>query len=266
MDFPLSDYLARIAHRPSAPSPAALAALQAAQLAAIPFEAIDPFLGIVPDLDDGAVWHKLVVARRGGYCLELNALFGRALHALGYAARPVLGRVRMGAPAGGIRSHLAHVVRFGDVRLLADAGFGGPAPEAPLQIGRPGEQADRLGRFRLREDAATGETVVERATAGGWFALYGFDEVAVTAADRMAANFFCARFPASPFPNHLMLNRVTAAGRSSLFDLRLTTAGGEQTIGAEAGLARALSEEFAVAGGDELAARLWPRFSRAAAA
>lgn len=265
MDLRISDYLARIGHRPAPPSPAALRALQAAQLAAIPFENIDPFLGILPDLDDRAIWRKLVHAGRGGYCLELNALFGTALSALGYAATPVLGRVRMGAPTGGFRAHLAHVVRFGEAVFLADVGFGGPAPEAPMQIGQAGEQLDRLGRFRLRDDRVTGETVLERLTPEGWFALYGFDLVPVTDADRIGANFLCTRLPHSPFPNHLMLNRVTAAGRSSLFDLRLTTPEGERTIASEADLARVLAGEFTLDGA-ALAPRVWPRFLRSEAA
>ncbi|MCL4189179.1 MAG: arylamine N-acetyltransferase [Rhodobacteraceae bacterium] len=259
MDFRISDYLARIGQTPAAPSPGALRALQAAQLAAIPFENIDPFLGILPDLDDRAIWRKLVIRRRGGYCLELNALFGTALRALGYDAVPVLGRVRMGAPRGSMRAHLAHVVRFGATRYLADVGFGGPAPEAPLEIGAAFAQPDRLGRFRLRGDGETGETVLERDTPEGWFALYGFDGVEATEADRIAANFFCARFPASPFPNHLMLNRVTASGRSSLLDLKLTTPEGRRTIAGEADLARVLAGEFTLDGA-ELAPRLWARF------
>jgi N-hydroxyarylamine O-acetyltransferase len=265
MDFQLSDYSARIAHRLAAPSPDALRALQAAQLAAIPFENIDPFLGILPDLDDRAIWDKLVTRRRGGYCLELNALFGTALCALGYDATPVLARVRMGAPRGSVRAHLAHVVRCGATRFLADVGFGGSAPEAPLEIGVTGEQPDRLGRFRLRADPETGETVVERQTSDGWFALYGFDEVPVTDPDRIAANFFCARFPTSPFPNHLMLNRVAAAGRSSLFDLRLTTPAGERTVGSEVELARVFAEEFALEA-TEIVSRIWNRFLASEAA
>jgi N-hydroxyarylamine O-acetyltransferase len=256
MSFSLSDYLDRIGHGAAAPSPKALKALQAAQLAAIPFENTEPLMGIVPDLRDDAIWHKLVVERRGGYCLELNALFGMALHALGYQADPILGRVRMGAPIGGIRSHLAHVVTFGDLEFLADVGFGGPAPEEPLQIGSAVPQVDRLGTFRLSDDAATGETVLERKTPGGWFALYGFDRCPVTDADRAGANFFCAKSPESPFPNHIMLNRVTTDGRVSLFNLRLSASEGDRTIESPSELAKVLSDRFGL-NGAELAPRLW---------
>ncbi|PKP70283.1 MAG: hypothetical protein CVT82_07200 [Alphaproteobacteria bacterium HGW-Alphaproteobacteria-4] len=63
--------------------------------------------GRLPGLAPHAVWRKSVLERRGGYCLELNALLGYALTALGFRAEPVLGRVRMGAAVGGPRTHLA---------------------------------------------------------------------------------------------------------------------------------------------------------------
>ncbi len=49
---------------------------------------------------------KLIGAGRGGYCLELNGIFGEALAALGFTARPLLCRVRMGAP----EAYLAWIV------------------------------------------------------------------------------------------------------------------------------------------------------------
>lgn len=265
MTFDPARYLDRIGHHAAPPSPEALRRLQAAQLAAIPFENTEPFLGVLPDLGEQALWRKLVVEGRGGYCLELNGFFGMALKALGYEAEPVLGRVRMGAPVGGMRAHLAHIVRFGDARFLADVGFGGPAPEAPKQIGVSSPQTDRLGTFRLRDDPATGETVLERETQDGWFALYGFDGVPVTDADRLAANFFCAAFPGSPFPNHLMLNRVTPGGRISMFDLNLNAPEGVRTLASENELAMALTTRFGLDGAG-LAGRLWGRFQARAAA
>lgn len=259
MTFDLDRYLDRIAHRPGAATPEALAALQAAQLTAIPFENTEPYLGKVPDLDPAAIWKKLVVDGHGGYCFELNTLFGMALAALGYRAVPVLGRVRMGAATGGPRAHLSYVVTIGERSFLADAGFGGSAPEAPLELGQSGPQEDRLGRYRLRADTATEETVMERETPEGWFALYGFDRSPVTPPDYVAANFFCARFPQSPFPNHLMLHRVTANGRVSLFDRRFTSDAKEREIVSEADLASVLRKEFRIAADDRTVAAVWKR-------
>lgn len=134
MTFDLSTYLARI-ELPAAACPptlAGLARLQHAQMSAIPFENLDPYLGAVPDLAPEAVWQKLVVARRGGYCFELNQLFGRALTELGFQVRPVLGRVRMGAPVASTRAHLAWIATVDGADYLVDTGFGGPGAIAPL--------------------------------------------------------------------------------------------------------------------------------------
>jgi N-hydroxyarylamine O-acetyltransferase len=265
MSFDLPAYLSRIALPASAPSPEALCDLQAAQLRAIPFENTGPLLGIVPDLDDAAVWRRLVLEGRGGYCLELNRLLARALEASGYRVEPILARVRMGAPAGGPRAHLAQLVHVGGRSYLVDAGFGGPAPERPIPLGGAEPVVDRLGTFRLREDRAAGETVLERATPDGWFALYGFDRVPVRAPDHVAANFFCAAFPGSPFTSHLMANRVTADGRVSLFDLTLTAPSGARRIVDAEDLADVLRSLFGLPGAD-IAPRLWRRLTSARAA
>lgn len=261
MSFDLAAYLTRIDHRAEAPSSAALAALQEAQLRAVPFENTGPLLGQVPDLSDTAIWTRLVSERRGGYCLELNRLFGAALIALGYRIRPILGRVRMGAPAGGPRTHLAHIVTVDGADWLADTGFGGPGPERPLRLGSVATQQDRLGRFRLRPDMDTGETVLERETPDGWFGLYGFDAVPVTAPDVEAANVVCSRWTLSPFPRHLMLNRVTETGRVSLFDRHLTEDRGARELTSAEDLAFVLATLFALPA--DPAVDLWNRIAPA---
>src|SRR5690606_16267355 len=80
-------YLARLAIDAPKPGADGLAALQEAQLSAIAFENLDPLTGRVPDLDPQALADKLLARRRGGYCFELNSLFGRALSAFGFKAR-----------------------------------------------------------------------------------------------------------------------------------------------------------------------------------
>jgi len=223
MTFDLARYLDRINHAAEPPSVAALMALQTAQMLAIAFENTEVLLGRVPDLEPASIWRKLVEERRGGYCLELNALFGSALGALGYTSRPVLGRVRMGAPTGGPRAHLAHIVTLDGQDWLADTGFGGPGPAHPLPCDHSEPVDTPQGRYRLRHDPEAGEEVLEREMPGGvWFALYGFDRVPVTPPDIEAANVVCARWDLAPFPHHLMMSRLTTGGRYGLFDTALT--------------------------------------------
>lgn len=218
MTFDINAYLSRIQLPRQTPGIASLARLQEAQMRAIPFENIDVLLGEIPDLSTEAVWKKLVEARRGGYCFELNKLFEQALVAHGFSTRPSLCRVRMGAPTGGPRTHQALIVSIDGTEWLADAGFGGPGPVAPLRLDRRESQIAGGVSFRLRPDPATGELVLERLNGDQWFALYGLDDASALPPDFEAANFICARWDQSPFPKMLMMNVLTPEGRASLMN------------------------------------------------
>ncbi|KAJ2983855.1 hypothetical protein NQ176_g380 [Zarea fungicola] len=69
----------------------------------VPFENIgihySPTHKLSLKLDD--LFDKVVVRGKGGYCLELNALFAAILRSLGYAVLTVGGRVRAGNPRYG---------------------------------------------------------------------------------------------------------------------------------------------------------------------
>lgn len=223
MTFSLPAYLARIGLDRIDATADGLDALVKAQMRSIAFENIEPLLGIVPDLSPEAVRRKLVAGGRGGYCMEQNALLGEALEALGFAARPFLGRVRLGAPTGRQRSHYAWTVELDGREYLVDAGFGGPGAHGIVPLDQAGMEHSVGGRtFRLRDDEATGERVLERLQPEGWFSLYGFDSVPVTPHDVEAANFVCARWEKSPFPAHLMLSLHRDGGRAAMFDAALT--------------------------------------------
>ena len=82
-DFDLDAYLRRIGHAgPRSATFETLAALHQAHTAALPFENLDPLLGVPVALDIASLQRKLVQRLRGGWCHEHNLLFGRALRAL----------------------------------------------------------------------------------------------------------------------------------------------------------------------------------------
>lgn len=220
--FDLAAYLRRIGRSEIAPTAEGLFGLQGAQMRSIPFENIDPLTGREPDIRPAAVQRKLVEDRRGGYCFELNTLLGAAMAEIGFPVRRLLARVRMGAARGGARSHLALRTEIDGTRYLVDAGFGGPAPLAPLLFDHDGAQAAPNGTFRLIDDPETGERVVQRETKDGWFSLYGFDEAFVGDPDLAAANHLCAFWPMSPFSSHLLLNAYRGDARIGIFDRSMT--------------------------------------------
>jgi len=261
MSFDLAAYLARV--RLAAPPPATasgLRALQQAQLQAIAFENLDPLTGRLPDLAPDALWRKLVTDRRGGYCFELNGLFGQALAALGFDARPVLARVRMGAPEGGARTHLAWIVALDGREWLADCGFGGSGPRVPLPLDL-GDHHDGRDRFRLVADGE--ERVLEKALPEGWFGLYGFDGQRPRPIDIEAANVVCARWERVRFGSSLMLSRQLPDGRVSCLDRagRTDRAAGLETwtLGSAAELHLRLARDFGIAAAPELVAEAWAR-------
>ncbi|NRP70900.1 N-hydroxyarylamine O-acetyltransferase [Ensifer psoraleae] len=248
MAFNIAIYLNRIGLARVPTTVDGLVALQQAQMRAIPFENIDVLLGNIPNLTENSIWAKLINARRGGYCFELNKLFGLALGALGFTIQPILCRVRMGAAEGGPRTHQAFIVTIEGVDWLADSGFGGPAPIAPLRIDT--EELQTAGRdvFRLRADPASGELVVERKNGKEWFALFGFDRATALPSDFEGANFICARWERSPFPSSLMMSVLTAEGPANLlnkdFSLIRNQTEETETLKTKTELQRVLSDVF----------------------
>src|SRR6476659_9873340 len=88
-------YLARIGFRGSpVPTLDTLREIVAAHNRSIPFENLDPLMGIpVHDLSAAALADKLVSRRRGGYCYEHNGLMGYVLEELGFGVERFPGRV-----------------------------------------------------------------------------------------------------------------------------------------------------------------------------
>lgn len=219
--FPRDAWLARLGL--DAPPPATsdgLAALHLAQAKTIPFENLDVRLRHGVSLAPEALVRKLLTARRGGYCFELNELLRLGLAASGFEVRALLARVLSGRPEPGPRSHEVLVVALGAHRFLADVGFGGPGLRAPLPL-EPGRAETQAGEvFRLAEDGRLGLVLQKRRDEEPWADLYAFDPRETTLPiDIVAANHFTATWPGSPFRQHLMAARATETGRIALSDL-----------------------------------------------
>lgn len=263
-DFDLGPYLDRIGLTALGPAdPDTLTRLQVAQLSAIPFEGIDAFTGETPSLDLGALTEKLLRRRRGGYCYELNTLFGAALDAAGFRARRVLARVRQRDPTPGARSHLAWLVRMEGQDWLADVGFGGPGGREPIRVVN-GTQGVSNGLYRLADDPATGERVLERHHEGKWAPIYSFDGAHVTDAEVAAANHVSSTWMHSPFTNNLMLAGWDGDIRIGVFNRAVTWTGPEgtkkSTLEGPTGLADILLR-LGIDLPADLLARVWARLS-----
>jgi len=170
--FDAGAYLKRIGYIGStSPTMETLRALQRAHLLAVPFEALDCFLGVPIRLDREALFDKVVTRRRGGFCYELNGLFAELLVALGFTVSRLAARPFTGEGLAPPFAHLALLVEL-DRRWLADVGFGYFALE-PLDIDERNPQVRAERRFRVTEEdgALAAEELRMRSRWGYRFTL-----------------------------------------------------------------------------------------------
>lgn len=201
--FDRARYLDRIgASAPVRADLASLGVLMRAHLDRVPFENLDVQLGRVPLETVDAIFDKVVNRGRGGWCYEVNTLFGVLLADLGYAVTRLSGDVRRGGDVvERPGDHLCLRVDL-DRPYLVDVGFGGSIT-APVPI-EPGTGVDGPYAIHLAhvgEDRWTfDETVGDGAPFGFDFATGPADE-GVLAAMRSAL----AREDWSPFVQNLVM-------------------------------------------------------------
>jgi N-hydroxyarylamine O-acetyltransferase len=150
----LEAYLRRIGFTGSPkPDLSTLKALQYAHINAIPFENLDVQLATPPDMNSEAMFDKLVVRGRGGWCYEMNGVFGWALQEIGFDVTRLAGgvmREQMGDRQ--IGNHLCLLVRL-EQDYLADVGFGSAlAQPIPLQPGEHDSAPFDVGISRVDDD------------------------------------------------------------------------------------------------------------------
>ena len=204
-------YLRRIgAKRPAGPTADALRTLHLAHLRTVPFENLSIHLGEEIMLAEQPLFDKVVGESRGGFCYELNGVFGALLTALGFEVTLLQARVfgegrRVGIPY----DHLALLVRTADGDdWLADVGFGAHS-HYPLIFGERGEQADPGGRFRITEaDSGHGDLDVLRDGEP----QYRLEMRPRALGDFTAGAWWHSTSPQSNFTRSLVCSRITEDG------------------------------------------------------
>ncbi|MBD0425088.1 arylamine N-acetyltransferase [Streptomyces sp. TRM S81-3] len=256
-------YLRRLgAEYPAWPTVDALRELHLRHLRTVPFENLSVHLGEEIVLEEERLLDKVVGARRGGFCYELNGAFAALLTALGYEVTLVAARVygdgdRLGIPY----DHMALLVRTVDGGdWLADVGFGAHS-HLPLAFGERGEQEDPAGTFRIVEagpDAAGVRGAHDSARAADLDVLRGGKRVyRVEPRPRVLDDFVAGAWwhstsPRSHFLQSLVCSRVTEdGGRITLSGRRLTltTADGrreERTLGTDEEVLAAYRDRFGI--------------------
>ncbi|MEV6379401.1 arylamine N-acetyltransferase [Streptomyces sp. NPDC051773] len=212
----LDAYLRRLgAEQQAWPTVDVLRELHLRHLRAVPFENLSIHLGEEIVLEEKRLLDKVVGERRGGFCFELNGLFGALLSKLGFDVTLLAARVygeegRLGIPF----DHLALRVRTVDGGdWLADVGFGANS-HYPLEFGNRAEQEDPGGRFRVAE--------ADRESGGREFGdldvfrngkpQYRLETRPRVLGDFVAGAWWHSTSPASHFTQSLVCSRLTEDG------------------------------------------------------
>ncbi|MFE5815488.1 arylamine N-acetyltransferase [Streptomyces sp. NPDC056479] len=256
-------YLRRLGvEHPAWPTVDVLRELQLRHLQTVPFENLSIHLGEEIVLEEKRLLDKVVGARRGGFCYELNGVFGALLGVLGFDVTRLAGRVygkeeRLGIPF----DHMA--LKVGTVdggAWLADVGFGAHS-HYPLAFEARGEQLDPAGVFRVVEagpDAAgvRGGHDLEEATdldvVMDGRALYRLDRRPRALGDFVAGAWWHSTSPVSHFTQSLVCSRVTEeGGRITLSGrtFKATAADGtreERELGTDEEVLRVYRERFGI--------------------
>lgn len=242
-------YLERIGYDgPLDPTADTLRRLHLTHLYTVPFENLSIHWGEPIQLDDEALFEKVVTRRRGGFCYELNGLFAALLRALGFDVAMLSAGV--GRPDGDYSpdfDHMALLVTLED-RWLADVGFGDSFRE-PLRLDERGGQVEGDLAYRV-EETGDGRLILARRAEGGlWKPQYRFGLEPHVFADYAEMCHFHQTSPQSHFTQNRICSLATPDGRLTLNGMKLiTTRGGgrEERELDEREYAEALREIFGI--------------------
>ncbi|HEY9263901.1 MAG TPA: arylamine N-acetyltransferase [Mycobacterium sp.] len=238
MGTDLNAYFSRVGYSGRAePTLDTVRQIVAAHNRSIPFENLDPLMGVpVADLSVEALTDKLVHRRRGGYCYEHNGLLGYVLEELGFDVRRLAGRVvwmRENDDALPAQTHQVLSVRMpgsADDPYLVDVGFGGQTLTSPIRLAAGPLQQTRHEPYRLLEHHEGFELQAE--VRGAWQPLYLLSPRPQPRIDLEVGSWYVSTHPASVFVVGLSAALVTDDERWNLRgrNLAIHRGGGTERI------------------------------------
>ena len=227
-------YLARVGVDPERAREAdleTLALLQRAHVTAVPWETLSitghPFgdgfgEGVTRSVVDA--FEKIVDRGRGGFCYELNELFGWLLAELGFGVDRLAARVVMDGTARPPANHLTHVASL-DRRYLVDVGLAVPTIRVPLPLDGTARTDEAGIEWRVVESSRPDSdyTAQFRQSGDEWTDRYHFDtEPREMAYFEATCDYFCTA-PESPFTGDPIVTIATERGHTKLVGTTLST-------------------------------------------
>lgn len=199
------------------------------------YENLDILAGKPLLLEPDALYEKIVVCGRGGYCFELNGLLTHMLREMGFTVTERFARFLRGETSVPMRRHRVTIVHMPEGDYLCDIGVGQIAPRLPLKIEEGSVQEQNGESYRFTRDAQHG-WVLWDLHHGVWREYICFSDEAVYEVDFVQPSFYCEKHPDSPFNKDYMLAIKTEAGRRTIDGRCYKEFAGEQLIHIEEGI------------------------------
>lgn len=224
-----------------------LGELQRSHLLSVPFETLDIARGEPIVLDRPSLYTKVIERERGGFCYELNSLFGWLLRQLGYNVCLIEGQVHSDGSFGRPFDHMALLVDL-DKQYLVDVGFGdfcrGPLPMS-------GEsRSDVSGTYKVAPAEDTNQYFTMELADGEWVPTYRFTTLERELPDFSEMCEYQQTAPESGFTGRTVCTIATNTGRVTLSDDTLTVTENNQKrterIDSKRERERVLSDNFGI--------------------
>lgn len=216
-DFDIDRYLRRIGvyNENREPTLELLKEIHRAHFMTVPYENLDIIGGVPLSLTTEALYDKIVDRNRGGYCFEINGLFGALLRSMNYDVTDHLARFLLDEDDIPMRRHRVLKVQLSEVTYVCDVGIGVECPRIPLKLAENEIQSDGFAEYRFENEPFLGWVLWQKQLLSEWKKLYSFTDEVQLSVDFLQPSFYCEKSPDSVFNKKPMLAIKTAAGLNS---------------------------------------------------
>ena len=220
--------------------------IQYAHVTHIPYENLDILDNIPLNLENDALFEKIIINQRGGYCFEINSLYNWLLQEIGYKTTSYMARYLRGETDVPMRRHRVIVVDLDNQRIMCDAGIGDRAPRYPLIL-EEGLVQEQFGEtYKFVKDTFYGWVLTDYYN-GEWKPFFAFTEEVQLDKDYIMPSFYCEKHPDSPFNTKNIIAIKTSDGRKSINDMTFRISAGNDITEIEiTDLQQILAQHFGI--------------------
>ncbi len=176
--------------------------LIAAHQSLISFNNLDVYFnrGVILNLDEEALFEKVILKGKGGYCHENNKIFYLLLKELGFTVKSKLARVILDRTGDLPRTHRTTIVTLNGKDFLADVGFGRHTPPQAVAVD---SNVCGCNQISKKNELYTLELLKENQVIG----LYTFDYYDYQESDFNVSNYYTNTHPDSKFLKELIMTK-----------------------------------------------------------